>query len=231
MWSAPCVRLYLSSFRLGDHVDQLCRLAPPSGAAVLIANALDGLPPAERATRVAEETERLGTVGYSVTEVDLATTSGDDLGDLLADAALVWVRGGNVFTLRHQLARAGADAAILDGLRRDAFCYGGYSAGVCVLGTTLRGLEACDDPDEVQRLSGQSARFDGLGILDRTVVPHLDTPSHFESPTLERVAEQLATAGTPFLGLRDGDVWLVDGAAGDGRLLPRHDQADEAVRR
>ena len=55
--------------------------------------------------------------------------------------------------------------------------YGGFSAGSCVLAPTLRGLDLCDPPDTCLATYGQ-VRYDGLGVLDRPVVPHVDSPEH-----------------------------------------------------
>ncbi|OYN92369.1 Type 1 glutamine amidotransferase-like domain-containing protein [Parenemella sanctibonifatiensis] len=217
------MRLYLSSFRLGDHTQALTELAPPPGPAVVIANAIDAAPSEDRAKRVAEELDRVAGLGYEVSELDLRDHLSDRAGlaDRLAAAELVWVRGGNVFVLRHLLAVTGADAMIVEHLARDTFCYGGYSAGPCVLGPHLRGLEICDPVAELTEAYGAQARFDGLGVLDRVVVPHLDSPDHFETAVLARVAEIHEAAGEPYLGLRDGEVWLAAGDPAEGRLLPR----------
>ncbi|MDN5724540.1 MAG: peptidase E [Propionibacteriales bacterium] len=220
------MRLYLSSFRLGDHPDALRTLAPPPGPVLVIANAIDAVPPTARAERVADELDRMAGLGYQVAELDLRDHLDDrsGLADRLATAALLWVRGGNVFVLRHVLAISGADQLIIDGLATDAFAYGGYSAGPCVLGPHLRELDACDDTDELRRTYAVEPRFDGLGVLDRAVVPHLDSEDHFETEVLTRVAARHDAAGEPYLGLRDGDVWLVAGASARGRLLPRRDR-------
>ena len=59
----------------------------------------------------------------------------------------------------------------VDGLAADRFVYAGYSAGPCVLAPSLAGLDLCDSPEDCQATYGD-VRFDGLGILDRPVVPH-----------------------------------------------------------
>lgn len=217
------MRLYLSSFRLGDHTDRLTALAPPPGPALVINNAIDFVDPQTRATRAREELQRLRSLGYDCEELDLAEHLDDPSGlpELLAGAALLWLRGGNVFVLRHLLAATGADRLIIDLLRRDAVAYGGYSAGVCVLGPHLRRLDSCDDPDQLRDTYGVEPRFDGLGLLDRVVVPHLDSPDHFECAALARIAAEHEAAGEAHLDLRDGDVWLVEPGNGHGELLPR----------
>jgi dipeptidase E len=196
------MRLYLSSFRLGDHPDTLVRLAGGRRFAV-VGNALDDLPPSDRAAGLRREVDDLGRLGLEPAPVDLR--------DPDAVAALpgydgVWVRGGNVFTLRRALAAAGADAALADLLRRDALVYAGYSAGVCVLAPDLRGLEAVDPP-------GDDPMWTGLGLLDRPVVPHVASPGHPETAACDAVSAAFTAAGRPHWALRDGDVLVVRGSA------------------
>lgn len=217
------MRLYLSSFRLGDHTDRLRALAPPPGRALVINNAIDFLDADTRAFRADEELQRLGSLGHDCTELDLRDHLDDPAGlvERLAATELLWVRGGNVFVLRHLLAATGADRLITEFLARDAFAYGGYSAGICVLGPHLRRLDSCDDPGQLRETYSVEPRFDGLGVLDRVLVPHVDSPGHFESEALTRIAAQHEAAGEPHLALRDGDVWVVDSQAPQGILLPR----------
>lgn len=180
---------------------------------MIIANACDGAEPGDRHAAVAGEISGLGALGYDVRELDLRDHLGDadGLRNLLAATTLVWVRGGNVFALRHALRRAGADVMIAGMLADDAVVYAGYSAGPCVLAPSLRGLEACDDPEVVQRLWGEPAIFEGLGVLDHAIVPHVDSPGHPECALLEQVAATYRRAGIAHRTLRDGDVLLIDG--------------------
>jgi dipeptidase E len=207
------VRLYLSSFRIGDQPDRLVELARGLPTAAVVANACDGQVPAERADSVAREMGALRELGFVVDEVDLRdfVGQGDELGRRLAEVGVVWVRGGNVFTLRQAIWRAEADTVIRELVTSDAVAYAGYSAGACVLAPSLAGLERCDDAGEVERLYGEQARFDGLWVLDRAVVPHLATPGHPESVILEEVAADYARDGVQYIGLRDGQVYVVDG--------------------
>lgn len=207
------MRLYLSSFRIGDHADRLVQLAGGRLTAAVIANACDGQPAPARSEAVALELQALGELGFDGRELDLRDFTGRGLAlrTELAAVGVVWVRGGNVFTLRQAIWRADGDAVIRDLVAADAVVYAGYSAGACVLAPSLAGLERCDDAGEVQRLYGEPARFDGLAVLDRAVVPHLATPAHPESATLEQVAIGYQHEGVPYIGLRDGQVYVVDG--------------------
>jgi dipeptidase E len=62
----------------------------------------------------------------------------------------------------------------------------------------------------------------GLGILEGTVVPHLDSPEHPECAALTTIAERLRAEGRSIIELRDGDVLIMAGA--ERILLPRSGQ-------
>ena len=207
------MRLYLSSFRVGDCPERLTALMRRPGPVAVIANSMDAAPPDVRADGVALEQRGLAALGLDAVEVDLRTYVGepDRVAADLAEYELVWVRGGNVFVLRHALAVSGADAALVELLAADALVFGGYSAGPCILGPTLRGLEHCDPVSEVAQAYGAEARFDGLGVLDEVFVPHVDSPGHPESDLLGEVAAHYRATGVAHRTLRDGQVWVVDG--------------------
>jgi dipeptidase E len=190
------------------------RLTTQGARFAVIANAIDAEPAEERRDKVAAEVQGLATLGLRATELDLREhvgESSDDLTRHLMSFDGVWVRGGNVFVLRNTMARSGADNAILDLLDRDAFVYAGYSAGPCVLGPSLAGLERVDDANATSRLGLGAAVMRGLGVLEQRVVPHVESSSHPESAALDRVAEQYARDGVPHLNLRDGEALVVDG--------------------
>ncbi|MGH3505851.1 MAG: Type 1 glutamine amidotransferase-like domain-containing protein, partial [Nocardioidaceae bacterium] len=154
------------------------------------------------------EIDALRELGLTPEEVDLRDHAGDPEGlrERLNNFEVVWVRGGNVWVLRHALAASGGDRVIVDLLAADASVYAGYSAGPCVLAPSLRGLEHCDPVEEVERLYGAEPVWHGLGVLDRAFVPHLDSPGHPETELLGEVATRYRVAGTPYVGLRDGQV-------------------------
>lgn len=208
------MRLYLSSFRMGDHPEELVRLAGDGARVAVIANAVDGAPADVRRAAVEVENVALSGLGLRPEEVDLRDHVGDRelLSRTIAGFDVLWLRGGNVFVLRHALHVTGADEVIVEALRRDAVVYAGYSAGPCVLAPSLRGLELCDDATEVTRLHGAEPLWEGLGVLDHAFVPHVDSPGHPETEFMEGVVELYRSTGVPHVTLRDGQALLVDGA-------------------
>lgn len=198
------MRVYLSSFRLGDHSHRLLELAGGGRRVALIGNALDAEPDNLRQAGVAREIDELSSLDFAVTEVDLR--NGTEATEQLLTADVIWVRGGNVFVLRRALSDSGADAVIVDLLDRDAVVYAGYSAGACVLAPHLHGLEGVDAVAAVPE-----PIWDGLAVLDRPFVPHVRSPDHPETRACDAVSAHMTRAGQPHWALSDGDVLVIEG--------------------
>jgi dipeptidase E len=218
------MRLYLSSFRLGAATDRLVELVRRSHRLPIVgivANAIDSASPEARAEGVASEIAALSGLGLISREIDLRKHRRESgtLERECADLAALWVRGGNVFALRAAMAHSGADQLFARLIEADALAYAGYSAGPCVLAPSLRGLDACDDPLVVRRMYGEEPVWDGLGVLDRPFVPHLDSPGHPETEVLGGVAATYDRDGTRYWALRDGEVLVVDGGMQSATVL------------
>jgi dipeptidase E len=94
------VRLYLSSFRMGDHPEHLLALiGTGSRRAVVIANAMDDAPPEVRGAGVDRELAALADLGLDAAELDLRGYFGEQqrlrhelagAADLRLAAALGW---------------------------------------------------------------------------------------------------------------------------------------------
>ncbi|GGL25146.1 hypothetical protein GCM10011588_45010 [Nocardia jinanensis] len=203
--------MFLASYRFGAHYDVFAAMTGAPGPIAVIANACDSWPRARDAA-LTSELVPLRELGFRPEEVDLREYDGRpaELGDRLARFPVVWVRGGNTFVLRAQFARSGADRILPELLEADALVYAGYSAGACVLSPDLHGLETSDDPGEVQPACGIDPVWAGLGVIDRPIVPHLDSPTDPEG-TGNALANRLAAAGTPHWALTDADVVVRDG--------------------
>jgi dipeptidase E len=207
------VRCYLSSFRIGNQAARLQRLVGRDVETAVIANAIDADPTPVRQAKVDGELEALSALDLRPEELDLRTLFDrpDATEAALEGYGLVWLRGGNVFVLRHALHRSGADEALRRLLRRDALVYGGYSAGPCVIGPTIREFSATDDPTVVTDVYGADPMWAGLGIVDFVVVPHVDSPNHPESERLSDLAATFQANGVRHQRLRDGEVLIIDG--------------------
>ena len=208
------MRLYLSSFRMGDHPEHLAALVGgDSRRRVVIANAMDDEPPEARRAGVERELAALAGLGLDAAELDLRDYFGQQqrLRDELAQTGLAWLRGGNVFMLRYALYRSGADGMFRDLLAADSLVYAGYSAGPCVLSRSLRGLELVDDADAVPRIYGSPPVWDGLGLLDTAFVPHYRSAGHPETTAIDLVVDRYRADGVAYRTLHDGQALIVNG--------------------
>lgn len=202
------MRLFLASYRFGAHRDRLLAMAGAPGPVAVIANAADAWPAAARSSALTSDLVPLRRLGFEPFEVDLREYVGRTpaLREVLGRVGLVWVRGGNTFVLRAQCARSGAAAVLAEMLRADAFVYAGYSAGACLATPSLRGLEAADDPDEVVTACGVQPIWDGLGWVDRAIVPHCGS-----DPDADAILARYRREGVAHWALTDEQVVIVEG--------------------
>ena len=205
------MRLYLSSYRLGNKPEELLRLLKGKESTALILNAMDFVSTEDRAADLGRETERLKSIGLEPTEVDLRQYFGkpDDLKEELAGFDLLWVRGGNAFVLRRAFRQSGLDRLLPELLEKDTLVYGGYSAGNTILVPNLAGTELVDDPNLVPKGYDPEIIWEGLGIMPYEVVPHYKS-DHPESADIDISVQYLIDHHMPFIALRDGQVIIVD---------------------
>ncbi|WP_069165018.1 Type 1 glutamine amidotransferase-like domain-containing protein [Nocardia altamirensis] len=205
------MRLFLSSYRFGAHYDRLAALVGAPGRVALIPNACDAWPDMWAAA-VTSDVVPLRRLGYTPETIDLRdfVDQPAELAKTLAAFPLIWVRGGNTFVLRAQFARSGADLVLPRLLADDALVYAGYSAGACLLTPDLHGLEVADDPGEVRPACGIEPQWDGLGLVDHRIVPHIDSPTDPDGDCV-KIAARFRADGVAHWALTDDDVVVVDG--------------------
>jgi dipeptidase E len=222
------MRLYLSSHGLGERAGALLALLGGTRPrAAVVGNGLDGLPPAAR-RRLLEEggdpARELASLGISSTGLDLRDFFGqkEALSKELMGYDLVWVIGGNAFTLRRAMQQSGFDTVISAMLDRDEIVYGGFSAGAVVAGPSLDGFEIMDDPGELPVGYHDEPVRDGLNLIDFAIIPHYRSLDP-GAAAAERCARLFAGSRRPFRALRDGEalVWtgMRAGATGDLRRI------------
>jgi dipeptidase E len=204
------MRLYLSSFRLGNKPEALLQLLAGRTRTALIGNAMDFLDEWKRAESIVTEVDRLKGIGLMPAEIDLREYFGEDeeLKRVLAEFDLIWVRGGNAFVLLRAFKQSGADEIIKRLLAQDAVVYGGYSAGIDVLGPTLHGAELVDDPSIVPKGYSSSIIWDGLNILPYSIASHYKS-SHPESADVDKSVQYLIDNKITFKALRDGEAIVI----------------------
>ena len=204
------MRLYLSSYRVGDRAGSLLALLGSSKRAALIENALDLYSEDAREMHrreVYDPASELNSLGISSTRLDLRRYFGrtEALEAELSNYDLVWVVGGNAFVLRRAMKASGFDDVITRMLDNDEIVYGGFSAGAVVAAPSLAGIQLMDDADEVPAGYDHEPVWDGLGLIDHSIVPHFRSP-HPETAAAERATRHLSGQGLRYRALRDGEV-------------------------
>ena len=207
------MRVYLSSYRFGDAVGRLTDLVGSGARVALVSNALDAIPDAARrayAQRVHDPGRELADMGLAPFDLDLRDFF-DRAGDLetaLDGTDLVWAVGGNSFLLRRAMAQSGLDAILARRLGEDSLAYGGWSAGACVAGASLRGIDLMDDPAELPPRYDPVPIYTGLGLVDFVIVPHFES-EHPEAADAATATAWLAANGVPYRTLRDGEALVM----------------------
>lgn len=211
------MKLYLSSYRIGSNPAALRALVGSGSRAGVMFNACDVFE--ERTRELPREFGDLAGLGFEPEEVDLRSYFGtpDALHDRLAALDLLWVVGGNTFALARAMDASGFAAAIEPLLHARAITYAGYSAGVCVTGPGLEGIDLMDDPDAVPDGYPPDTSPTTLGWVPWRVVPHWRS-DHAESDLADVAVDALLRSGLPFRTLRDGQAIVVDGDD-DDRLV------------
>lgn len=208
------MQYYLSSYKFGNHPDRLASLLPPAAKIGHIHNARDFTTAntEKKAWDQREEIAQLQQLGFVAEALDLRDYFHQQaaLRDKLRTLHGVWVSGGNTFVLRQAMRLSGFDRLVHELAQRDDFLYAGYSAGICVLSTSLQYLNLVDDPDDFPYPDGQQALWEGLGLLDYALLPHYDS-DHPESEAIGRTVTYCIEQKLLFKVLRDGEVLVMAG--------------------
>ena len=195
------MKLFLSSLGVSDELrPTFLALVGKDAADIHLAhveNAADPLPE-ERRGFLAARREELARLVCHYERLDLRDYIGQpaELRARLLDCDAVFVGGGNVFYLRHLLRETGFDQIIRSVMERGVV-YGGGSAGSIVIGPTLSGFEAVDDPSlppvHIQ---------EGVGLVDFAPIPHWG--HHALQERLIAIRDQLYGLGVKAVAIRDG---------------------------
>jgi dipeptidase E len=208
------MKFYLSSYKLGNEITKLKELIPADNKkTAYISNALDFSDDLERRKQGEQaDIKQFNEVGLNdVEKVDLRDYFGKKakLEKKLSGFGFIWVRGGNCFVLRQAMKLSGLDEILKDLLKKENILYGGYSAGICVLAPTLKGMELVDDPNVKPYDNQKETIWDGIGILDYVIVPHYKS-NHPESAKVDETVEYMEKNNIPYKPLRDGEVIIIE---------------------
>jgi dipeptidase E len=204
------MRLYLSSFKIGNHPEKLVELVGTGKNAVLVLNAQD-YKPESRNKYLLSETKTLTDLSFNVEELDLRQYFGKEkeLEEFLRKKDLVWINGGNTFLLRRAMKQSGFDNVITKLVKEDAIVYAGFSAACCVLHKDLHGLEITDNPNTVTEGYNSEIIWEGLGLIDFSVAVHYES-DHHETEMTNQEIKYYKKNNVSYKTLRDGEVIIIN---------------------
>ncbi|CAM4429985.1 peptidase E [Paenibacillus alkaliterrae] len=208
------MKYYLSSFKIGKNEKKLIQMTESGNKKVaFINNALDFATDLIRKNKSDEiDIADLKSLGFFVDILDLKQyfNKPNKLEEKLEQYDMIWVRGGNTFVLAQAMKLSGFDE-IIKKFQRDNknIVYGGYSAGVCILGPTLKGIHLVDDPSQNPYGEHYPMIWKGLSIIDYVIAPHYKS-DHPESKDIDKVVEYLIQSRIPYKTLRDGEVIIIE---------------------
>jgi dipeptidase E len=206
------MNFYLSSYNFGNEIEKLKTLIPSNKKIALIDNAKDavGFDPELRKNICSQQIEQLHQIGFLAEELDLKDYFGKEteLRKELNTFGAVWITGGNTFVLRAAMKLSGFDKVIKEISNNDDFLYGGYSAGICVLSASLKGLEVVDKPNEFPYPEIKEPIWEGLGFFGHLFLPHYKS-DHHESADIDKTVDFCINNQIPYQTLTDGDVIII----------------------
>ena len=207
------MKFYLSSYKFGNEVDKLKGLVPIGNKKVVyISNALDFSDDLTRRKKSEQaDIEQLKELSLEVELVDLRDyfNQQNELEKKIAEFGVIWVRGGNLFVLRQAMKISGFDTILKNLVKKEGILYGGYSAGICVLAPTLRGMDLIDDLSVKPYGDQSEIIWDGLGILNYSIIPHYKS-DHPETKKANKCVEYMIENKILFKALRDGEVIVIE---------------------
>lgn len=206
------MKYYLSSFKIGNEIDKLKQLIPPNKKTAYISNALDMVKDQKWLREfTSQDIVELGSVGLEVERFDLRNYFDDHLRleqDIRKYGA-IWVSGGNVFVLRQAMQLSGFDKLLTNLAQDDGLLYGGYSAGICVLAPSLKGLELVDSTTNKPYGDKVNLIWEGLNLVPYAIVPHFKS-DHPESAKVDKVVAFYEKEGVEYKLLKDGEVIVIE---------------------
>ena len=205
------MRLYLSSYRLGNTPEKFVSMVRGSKKTAVILNARDYFSSEDRETGRVQQIEELNKLGFNAEELDLRNfyKKKGELRKHLEEYDAVWIPGGNSFLLLKAIYSSGFDIIIKELLKEDKIVYAGYSAGIVVLCPTLKGIDIVDDVKYVKEIYNEEPIFEALNILPYSIAPHYNS-DHPESELIEKVVEYFEKDKIPYRTLKDGDTIIID---------------------
>lgn len=221
------MKLYLSSQHIGSAPHVLLEMIGERKTVGIIVNAIDASDNRHRANRLQKEKSRLNKLGLATVELDLRQYFGNskDLKDKLRQLGMVWVRGGNVYTLVRAMEQSGFSEVAPELIRNDSLVFGGYSAAAIVAAPDLLGSEIMDDPHELPSgYQEQTPPMRALGLLHHYVACHHESKQPW-AKNVSRYVDYITSKRKDILKLKDGEVYIINGSAKNGYIVPKEEDS------
>ena len=212
----PCyhftMKLYLSSYGLGNRPEKLKELVGKNKLAAIIVNAQDLADEEKRLERLRLGIEEMTSLGFQSEELDLRDffTKPDELASHLHKYGLLWIRGGNAFVLQRAMQQSSFDVSVQELVRSESLVLAGSSAGSCAATTTLHGVELVDDSVSVPDGYTSDIVWEGLNFVHYSIAPHYRS-DHPESEAIENTVHYFKSHGMPYKTLHDGQAIVING--------------------
>lgn len=154
------------------------------------------------AQKARDDFRDMGFVNIDFVDVEFESPSS------LAGKDVIYISGGNPFTLLHHMKRSGADQ-VLRGLMAKDVVIVGASAGAVVLGPNIKVVKYFTP----QMDTFHSADLTALNLTGSMIFPHYDREDLFPDPANRTIEDRLrefeALEGCAVTRLKD-DEWIVD---------------------
>ena len=200
------MKLYLSSEGVPrpDLLKELLGISSATPKVALINNAQDPYPENIARERGKALTMLFQSLGFQTLDIDLRkyTEKTDQLTDELRSCQLIWCSGGNAFWLRYVMKTSGFDK-IIKPLLTTGIVYGGWSAGVVVVGPSLHPIELMDDPNKAPEII-----WDGLRLIDFFIWPHWDKEKYL--PLQREASMRMKELQYKLVTLHDGEALIIE---------------------
>jgi len=210
------MKLYLSSYRLGDYGEKLKELVNKPNAKVAVSvNALDWSDDLPRVkAKLTRELQDMKSLGFNPEVLDLRNYFGkNNLLEKMKQYDAIWVSGGNTFILAKAYKQSGFDKVLDELVKTDKLVYAGYSAAFCVLAPSLKGVEIVDDKYAQADGYMPGEVWEGFGLIDFYPIVHFRS-NHPESDDVEKEYDYVVRNNIQHKTFKDGDVYFVNGSQG-----------------
>ena len=212
------MKLYLSSYKVGDEPEKLTALFSNNKNVGYIPNALDFTKAnvERRKDHIEKDMESLKQAGLQPILLDLKEyfENREGLKMKFSELGGLFISGGNVFVLRQAMKLSGLDSILVNGEVPEEFVYAGYSAAGCVLSPTLKSYSIVDDATDHPYEEQHETIWEGLGLIDFAFMPHYDS-DHDESDDIQKEVAYCKEHGIPYKTLRDGEVLIIENGEKD----------------